>query len=74
LPVREQHLAQRQALLEALKQPTIDRQALEQLRQAKLQLAETASSRLAEALADIAEVLTPEQRTELLAFAARWHH
>jgi Spy/CpxP family protein refolding chaperone len=73
-PLREQHLVQRQALLEVLKQQTIDRQALEQLRQAKLQLMETASSRLAEALADIADVLTPEQRAALTAFAARWHH
>ena len=74
LPVREQHLAQRQALFEALKQPTVDRQRLEELRQAKLQLAETASSRLADAIAALADVLTPEQRAELLTFAARWHH
>ena len=74
LPVREQHLAQRQAWLEALQQPRIDRQTLEELRQAKLYLAETASSRLVEALAEIAEVLTPEQRAELTAFVARWHH
>jgi Spy/CpxP family protein refolding chaperone len=73
LPVREQHLAQRQTLLEVLKQPTVDRQRLEELRQAKLQLAETASSRLADTIADIANVLTPEQRAELMVFAARWH-
>jgi Spy/CpxP family protein refolding chaperone len=73
-PLREQHQAQRQALLAVLQQPSVDRQALEQLRQAKLQLAETASSRLADATADIAEVLTPEQRAELTAFAARLHH
>ena len=73
-PVQEQHLAQRQAWLEALQQPSIDRQALEELRQAKLHLAETASSRLVEALADVAEVLTPEQRAELTVLAARWYH
>ena len=73
LPVREQHQAQRQTLFEALKQPTIDRQSLEELRLAKLQLVETASSRVVEALVDIAIVLTPEQRAELVGFAARWH-
>ena len=74
LPMREQHLAQRQAWLAALQQPRVDRQALEELRQAKLHLADTASGRLVEALADAAAVLTPEQRAELAALAARWHH
>jgi Spy/CpxP family protein refolding chaperone len=74
LPLREQHQAQRQAVIEALKQPTVDRQALEELRLAKLQLAETASSRCVDAVAEIAEVLTPEQRAELVGLAARFHH
>jgi Spy/CpxP family protein refolding chaperone len=74
LPLREQHQAQHQAVLEALKQPTIDRQTLEELRLAKMQLAETASSRFVEAIGDIAEVLTPEQRAELVGLAGRLHH
>jgi Spy/CpxP family protein refolding chaperone len=38
-----------------------------------LQLADVASSRLVEAIADAAEVLTPEQRAKLGELAARWH-
>ena len=74
VPLREQHQAHRQAFLEALQQPSIDRNTLEALRQAELQLAETASSRFINALADIADILTPEQRAELLTLAQRFHH
>lgn len=72
--VREQHRLNQQRLLQALAQPTVDRVTLEELRRAGLQLAETASERLVTTLADTAEVLTPEQRARLVAFAARWHH
>lgn len=73
-PMREQHHQNRQALLQALAQPTIDRTTLEEIRHAELQLAETASERLVTALGDVAEVLTPEQRARLVEFTGRWHH
>jgi Spy/CpxP family protein refolding chaperone len=38
-----------------------------------LHLADEASSRLVEAIADAAEVLTPEQRAKLAELATRWH-
>ncbi|MDD9991600.1 MAG: periplasmic heavy metal sensor [Rhodospirillales bacterium] len=55
----------RQALVEALTQEAVDREALEALRQNKLAAADRASQRLLAALADAAEVLTPAQRAEL---------
>jgi Spy/CpxP family protein refolding chaperone len=73
LQVHEQHHQHKQAWLDTLVQPSIDRGALEQLRSAELQLADTASQRLVEALASIADVLTPVQRSELIALATRWH-
>jgi Spy/CpxP family protein refolding chaperone len=72
--MREQHHRNRQALLQALTQPTIDRATLGDIRHAELQLVDTASERIVIALGDIAEVLTPEQRTKLLEFTSRWHH
>ena len=72
--MREQHYQNRQALLQALAQPTIDRATLRDMRHAEVQLADTASERLVTALADVADVLTPEQRTKLLEFTSRWHH
>ena len=65
----------RQALIEALTQETVDREALETLRQNKLAAADRASQRLLTALADTAEVLTPAQRQELAAeLESHWRH
>jgi periplasmic protein CpxP/Spy len=73
-PMREQHHQNKQTMLQALTQPTIDRAVLGDIRHAELQLAEAASERLVTTLADIAEMLTPEQRTRLAEFMSRWHH
>jgi periplasmic protein CpxP/Spy len=73
LPLRDQHHQYRQALHAALTQPTINRDTLGEIRRAELDLAEAASSRLVAAIADSAEVLTPEQRAKLAELAARWH-
>jgi protein CpxP len=73
LPMKEQHRRHRQALRDALTQPTINRATLEEIRGAELQLADSASNRLVEAIADAAEVLTSEQRARLAELAARWH-
>ena len=73
-PMREQHHQNHQTMLQALTRPTIDRAALGDIRDAELQLAEEVSKRLVTSLADIAEVLTPEQRTRLVEFIGRWHH
>jgi periplasmic protein CpxP/Spy len=72
-PVTEAHRKNRQAWREALTQPTVDRQALEALRQAEVQLIDTASNQLVGATVEVAQVLTPGQRTKLLERVARFH-
>ncbi len=72
-PLAEQHRTNRKALVTELSQTTIDRAAIEEIRKAELELAEQASSRLVDALANVAEVLTPEQRNELIEQAQRFH-
>ncbi len=71
--LHDAHGGAREVLTSALVGPSIDRAALEQLRSEHLAAADTASRRLAQALADAAEVLTPEQRAELAAQHARFH-
>jgi len=63
-PLHEQHRAAREQVAKVLSQPTIDRAALEKARARESQLAEQMSKRKTQALADAAEVLTPEQRAK----------
>jgi len=64
-PLREQMRTARTRSIELLKAPSVDRAAIEALRGQQIALADGASKRLAQALADTAEVLTPEQRVKL---------
>ena len=69
-----QHQDSHTALLAILKAPTIDRGKLESLRAESVQELDGASKRLSVALADLAEVLTPQQRQKLVDTVERWHH
>lgn len=56
----------RDALTTILQAPTVDRAELEKLRAERIGAMDAASRRLTTALADVADVLTPEQRRELV--------
>ncbi len=71
--MREAHHAYHETLVEALTGETVDTVALEEIRAASLDLAEQASVELTEAVAEIARVLTSEQRAAIAAFHARHH-
>jgi Spy/CpxP family protein refolding chaperone len=73
LPLRENLHAGRREAIELLSQDRVDPAALEALRAKQLGLAEDASRRLTHAIAEAAEVLTPEQRKGLAARFARRH-
>jgi protein CpxP len=80
LPMREKAHAARGRVAELLTQPKIDRAAIEAFRTEQLGLADAASKRFSQAVADAADVLTPEQRRkahELLQWRRgmwhRWH-
>ncbi|GAB2604194.1 hypothetical protein GCM10027034_41640 [Ramlibacter solisilvae] len=64
-PLREQAREARRQGMALLAAPTIDRAGLERARAAHVQAAEASSRRIVQAMADAAEVLTPEQRTQM---------
>jgi len=70
--LRAKHLEARKQLVETLAAPTVDRAKLEALRADQMKLAETATKRVADAVADVAEVLTSAQRADLARLFERW--
>ena len=71
--MKKQHVAAHGELHAILSAPTIDRARLETVRADQLRLADEASQRIVQSIADAAEVLTPEQRTALIARMDRHH-
>ena len=72
LQLREEHQSNRKAMVTALMEPSVDRAELDRIRSAELSLMDRGSQRIVSALADAAEVLTPEQRAKLAEMAGRW--
>jgi Spy/CpxP family protein refolding chaperone len=80
-PLREKAQAARSQAVALLTAPIIDRSAIERLRAEQIALAETASKRIAQAVADASEVLSPDQRRKVADWMAlfdggpwaRWH-
>jgi Spy/CpxP family protein refolding chaperone len=78
LPLRDKARAARRQAIELLAADRVDRVAIETLRADQLQLDEQASKRFTQALADVADVLTPAQRKQIAgrmeSFGRRWRH
>jgi Spy/CpxP family protein refolding chaperone len=71
--LKDRHQGNREAFAAQLGGAAIDRAALEEIRKSEIALADEASKRLVQALADVSEVLTPEQRQALIERAHRLH-
>ena len=65
-PLRQKHLEARKQAAEILAKPSVDRAALETLRAQEMAAADQVSKRITQAIADAAEVLSPEQRAQLV--------
>lgn len=64
-PLRGKMKEARTQGIELMAAPTLDRAAIEKLRTEQIALADISSKRVTQALADAAEVLTPDQRRKL---------
>lgn len=73
-PLVGEHHSNRDRLRAILAAPVIDRAEVEKLRTEEMALLEDLSRVVVKALADSAEVLTVEQRTELVRRLERFHH
>lgn len=71
--LKDQHTSAHKQLHEILAGATIDRARLEAVRAEQLRLADEASKRIVDGIADAAEVLTPEQRAALVANIEEHH-
>jgi protein CpxP len=65
IPLHEKAHAARQRARQLLTQPAVDRAAIEAFRAEQVAQMDAASKRMAQALGDAAEVLTPEQRQKI---------
>lgn len=79
-PMRDKMQGAQQRVRDLLTQTTVDRSAIEAFRTERMTLADQASRRLAQAIADAAAVLTPEQRRTIAdriqqrrGFMPHWH-
>ncbi len=75
LPMRQNMRAARATARDLLTQQTIDRAAIEKFRTDQIAIHDAASKRLVAAVADAADVLTPEQRrkvSDMLAGRGQW--
>jgi protein CpxP len=73
MPLHAQAQAAHTQAIQALTQDTVDRTALEAARVSHLQLADQASKRLVQLIADVDEVLTPAQRSALAVHLQKMH-
>ena len=73
-PLRKQSMEMRKQGVALFTAPSVDKNAVEQLRVKRMQNADAISRRMTQALTDAADVLSPEQRKKAAERAARWRH
>lgn len=72
-PLHTQLRSAHQQAIGLLNAPTVDRAALEAMRAQNMAMADQASRRLVKLMADVADVLTPEQRSKLAGHLQHMH-
>jgi len=73
MPLHAQAQSAHTQFFQALTQPTVDRNSLETVREAHMQLADQASKRFVQLIADVGNVLTPAQRQALADHIQKLH-
>ena len=71
-PLRDKLRSARVEAIKLMKADSVDRTAIERLRAEQVQVADTVSKRLTLAIADAADVLTPQQRQKVAGKLEKW--
>jgi Spy/CpxP family protein refolding chaperone len=74
MALRENGSSIHEQMAELMQAERIDREALETIRQEKVQMMDGVSREIAETMADILDVLTPEQRQQVTERFEQFHH
>jgi Spy/CpxP family protein refolding chaperone len=72
--LHQQHFALRKQIADAMTAPTVDPAQVEKLRQQSMQLIDKTSSVVTQGLVQTAQVLTPDQRKQVLVEMQKHHH
>jgi Spy/CpxP family protein refolding chaperone len=73
LPLVQEHRSTHESLFQEMSKENLEPEAIESLRRSQVELFDRASQELSESLTELAEILTPEQRVELMEMARRFH-
>lgn len=73
MPLHSQAQSAHTQFIQALTQPTLDRNSLEAAREAHMQLAAQASKRFVQLIGDVGDILTPAQRQALANHIQKLH-
>ncbi len=74
LPLVQEHRSNHETLVAEMTKANVDPAAIERLRQSQVELIDRASKELTGSLTELAQLLTPEQRVELVEMARTFQH
>jgi Spy/CpxP family protein refolding chaperone len=74
LPLVQEHRSNHESFVEEMTKANLDPEAIERLRRSQVELFDQASKEISGSLAELAGILTPEQRVELLEMTRKFHH
>ncbi|HJS74999.1 MAG TPA: Spy/CpxP family protein refolding chaperone [Vicinamibacteria bacterium] len=74
MPLIQEHRSSHETFVEEMTRANLDPEAIERLRQDQVDLFDRASRRVSASLTELAAVLTPEQRAELVSMARKFRH
>ena len=74
MPLVQEHRSNHESFAEEMTKASVDPEAIERLRRNQVELFDRASREVSSSLTELASLLTPEQRAELVSMAKTFRH